>query len=153
MRCWPRSTRSRSASSPSSPPGCTGPSGSPRPASVAASPASATRWRPSASRWWRRDEYSAASSALASRKSNQIWIPSYSRVRGRRQVISVVVSGAAGRMGQAVCEAVDEAEDMELAAGADPALGVELIDVLEGADVIVDFTTPETAPANVRAAL
>jgi 4-hydroxy-tetrahydrodipicolinate reductase len=56
-------------------------------------------------------------------------------------------------MGQAVCEAVDDAEDMELAARADPALGVELIDVLEGADVIVDFSTPETAPANVRAAL
>jgi 4-hydroxy-tetrahydrodipicolinate reductase len=68
-------------------------------------------------------------------------------------VIRVVASGAAGRMGQAVCEAVEGAEDMELVARADPALGVELADVLEGADVVVDFTTPETAVANVSAAL
>jgi 4-hydroxy-tetrahydrodipicolinate reductase len=56
-------------------------------------------------------------------------------------------------MGEAVCEAVEGAEDMELVARADPALGVELADVLDGADVVVDFTTPETAVANVRAAL
>jgi 4-hydroxy-tetrahydrodipicolinate reductase len=68
-------------------------------------------------------------------------------------VIRVVVSGAAGRMGQAVCEAVEAAEGMELAARADPALGVELADALGEADVAVDFTTPDTAPANVRACL
>jgi 4-hydroxy-tetrahydrodipicolinate reductase len=68
-------------------------------------------------------------------------------------VIRVVVSGAAGRMGQAVCEAVEGAEDMELAARADPSLGVELADVLGEADVVVDFTTPDTALANVRACL
>jgi 4-hydroxy-tetrahydrodipicolinate reductase len=56
-------------------------------------------------------------------------------------------------MGQAVCEAVGEADDMELSAKADPALGVELADVLDDADVVVDFTTPETAVANVRACL
>jgi 4-hydroxy-tetrahydrodipicolinate reductase len=67
--------------------------------------------------------------------------------------ISVVVSGAAGRMGQAVCEAVDGAEDMELVAKADPALGVELVGTLGDADVIVDFTTPKTAVGNVTAAL
>jgi 4-hydroxy-tetrahydrodipicolinate reductase len=68
-------------------------------------------------------------------------------------VIRVVASGAAGRMGQAVCEAVEGAGDMELVARVDPALDVELADVLDGADVVVDFTTPETAVANVRAAL
>ena len=68
-------------------------------------------------------------------------------------MIRVVVSGAAGRMGQAVCEAVEGAEDMGLAAKADPSLGIELADVLEDADVVVDFTTPETALANVRACL
>jgi 4-hydroxy-tetrahydrodipicolinate reductase len=68
-------------------------------------------------------------------------------------VIRVVASGAAGRMGQAVCEAVEGAEDMELVGKADPALGVELADTLAGADVVVDFTTPETAVANVRAGL
>ena len=69
------------------------------------------------------------------------------------RMIRVVVSGAAGRMGQAVCEAVEGAEDMELAGKADPALGVELADVLGDADVVVDFTTPDTALDNVRACL
>jgi 4-hydroxy-tetrahydrodipicolinate reductase len=68
-------------------------------------------------------------------------------------VIGVVASGAAGRMGQAVCEAVEGAEDMELVAKADPALGVELAETLDRADVLVDFTTPETAVGNVTTAL
>jgi 4-hydroxy-tetrahydrodipicolinate reductase len=67
--------------------------------------------------------------------------------------IKVVVSGAAGRMGETVCGAVEEAEDMELAGRADPALGTSVNDVLEGADVIVDFTTPDAAPANVLEAI
>jgi 4-hydroxy-tetrahydrodipicolinate reductase len=53
-------------------------------------------------------------------------------------MIRVVVSGAAGRMGQAVCEAVEGAEGMTLAAKADPALGVELAGVLGEADVALD---------------
>jgi 4-hydroxy-tetrahydrodipicolinate reductase len=68
-------------------------------------------------------------------------------------MIRVAVSGAAGRMGQAVVGAVEGAEDMELAGTADPALGTRLDEVLGGADVIVDFTTPDTAPGNARAAL
>jgi 4-hydroxy-tetrahydrodipicolinate reductase len=68
-------------------------------------------------------------------------------------VIRVVASGAAGRMGQAVCEAVDGAEDMELVAKADPSLGVELAGTLGDADVVVDFSTPDTALANVRTCL
>jgi 4-hydroxy-tetrahydrodipicolinate reductase len=68
-------------------------------------------------------------------------------------VIRVVASGAAGRMGQAVCEAVEGAEDMELAGRADPALGAALEDALGEADVVVDFTTPETALGNARACL
>jgi 4-hydroxy-tetrahydrodipicolinate reductase len=67
--------------------------------------------------------------------------------------IRVVVAGAAGRMGQTVCEAVEGAEDLELAGRADPALGVELATALDGANVTVDFTTPEAAPANVRASI
>ena len=65
-------------------------------------------------------------------------------------MIRVVVSGAAGRMGQAVVEAVAGADDMELAGQADPQLGTELAGVLEGADVAVDFSTPDAAPGNVR---
>jgi 4-hydroxy-tetrahydrodipicolinate reductase len=68
-------------------------------------------------------------------------------------VITVVVSGAAGRMGQTVCEAVEGAEDMELTGRADPSLGVELGEALDGADVVVDFSTPDAAPENVRACL
>jgi 4-hydroxy-tetrahydrodipicolinate reductase len=66
-------------------------------------------------------------------------------------VIRVAVAGAAGRMGEAVCEAVRGAEDMELVGRADPALGVELDSVLGDADVVVDFSTPESAAGNVRA--
>ncbi len=68
-------------------------------------------------------------------------------------MVRVVASGAAGRMGAAVCEAVEGADDLELVARADPALGVELPAALDGADVVVDFSTPEAAPGNVRACI
>jgi 4-hydroxy-tetrahydrodipicolinate reductase len=68
-------------------------------------------------------------------------------------VTRVAVAGAAGRMGQAVCDAVEGAEGLTLSGGADPALGVELADLLEKADVVVDFTVPDTALGNVRACL
>jgi 4-hydroxy-tetrahydrodipicolinate reductase len=67
--------------------------------------------------------------------------------------IKVVVSGAAGRMGETVCGAVESAEDMELAGRADPTLQAPLAEGLPGADVMVDFTTPEAAPENVAEAL
>jgi 4-hydroxy-tetrahydrodipicolinate reductase len=63
-------------------------------------------------------------------------------------VIRVAVAGAAGRMGEAVCVAVDGADDMELTGRADPALGVSLGEVLAAADVVVDFTRPDTALGN-----
>jgi 4-hydroxy-tetrahydrodipicolinate reductase len=66
-------------------------------------------------------------------------------------VIRVAVSGAAGRMGQTTCDAVEGAQDLELTGRADPALGVELAEVLENADVVVDFSTPAAAPDNARA--
>jgi 4-hydroxy-tetrahydrodipicolinate reductase len=65
-------------------------------------------------------------------------------------VIRVVVSGAAGRMGATVCQAVEAADDMELAGRADPSLELALEEVLGAADVMVDFSTPDTAPGNVR---
>jgi 4-hydroxy-tetrahydrodipicolinate reductase len=68
-------------------------------------------------------------------------------------MIRVGVSGAAGRMGQAVCEAVEGAEDTELTGRADPALGVELDEILADADVLVDFTTPDTALTNATTCL
>jgi 4-hydroxy-tetrahydrodipicolinate reductase len=68
-------------------------------------------------------------------------------------VINVAVSGAAGRMGQAVCAAVEGAGDMALVGRADPKLGVALEDVLGDADVVVDFTEPDTALHNARLCL
>ena len=64
--------------------------------------------------------------------------------------INVAVSGAAGRMGQSVCQAVEAAEDMALVGRADPMLDVALQDVIGDADVVVDFTTPDSALANAR---
>ena len=68
-------------------------------------------------------------------------------------MIRVAVSGAAGRMGETVCAAVEGADDMQLAGRADPQLGTALSDVLEGADVVVDFSRPETAVDNARQCL
>jgi 4-hydroxy-tetrahydrodipicolinate reductase len=69
------------------------------------------------------------------------------------QPIRVAVSGAAGRMGQAVCAAVGSAEDMELTGRADPALSTPLADVLPGAEVVVDFSRPDTALDNALACI
>jgi 4-hydroxy-tetrahydrodipicolinate reductase len=68
-------------------------------------------------------------------------------------MIRVAVAGAAGRMGEATCAAVGGAEDLELTGRADPALGVELAAVLDGCDVVVDFTRPDTALDNARTVL
>jgi 4-hydroxy-tetrahydrodipicolinate reductase len=68
-------------------------------------------------------------------------------------VIRVAVAGAAGRMGQTVCAAVEGADDMELTGRADPALGTSVADVLGEADVLVDFTQPDQALGNAREAL
>lgn len=65
-------------------------------------------------------------------------------------MIRVGVAGAAGRMGQTVCTAVEGAQDMELVGRADPLLGVSVADMLAdtGPEVVVDFTQPDTALEN-----
>ena len=67
--------------------------------------------------------------------------------------IRVAVAGAAGRMGQTVCAAVEGADDMQLTGRADPALQTSVADVVGDADVLVDFTQPDQAAANAVAAL
>jgi 4-hydroxy-tetrahydrodipicolinate reductase len=67
--------------------------------------------------------------------------------------IRVAVAGAAGRMGQTVCRAVEGAKDLQLTGRADPALNTPLADVLHDADVLVDFTVPLSAVANAREAV
>jgi 4-hydroxy-tetrahydrodipicolinate reductase len=70
-------------------------------------------------------------------------------------LIRVAVSGAGGRMGRTVCEAVEGAEDMELAGRADPALGTSLPDLIaeSSPDVVVDFSIPDTVFDNVMLCL
>jgi 4-hydroxy-tetrahydrodipicolinate reductase len=68
-------------------------------------------------------------------------------------MIRVAVAGAAGRMGETVCRAVEGAPDMTLTGRADPALGVSVAEVLDQAEVLVDFSTPTTVVENGRAAI
>src|SRR5689334_19468591 len=57
-------------------------------------------------------------------------------------------------MGMTVCQAVQGAEDMELVARADPALGTTLVEALtERPAVLVDFTVPDTVMDNARQAV
>jgi 4-hydroxy-tetrahydrodipicolinate reductase len=69
--------------------------------------------------------------------------------------IRVAVSGAAGRMGATVCEAVEGAPDLELVARADPALNLSLAQAIQAyhPDVVVDFTVPSTAVENIITAV
>lgn len=70
-------------------------------------------------------------------------------------MISVGVAGAAGRMGLAVCEAVTDADDLELVGRADPSLERTVQELLEQdrPQVLVDFTTPSSALGNATASL
>jgi 4-hydroxy-tetrahydrodipicolinate reductase len=56
-------------------------------------------------------------------------------------------------MGQEACSAIAGAADMELVGRADPVLGSTLEEILPGADVVVDFTQPDTALQNALACL
>jgi 4-hydroxy-tetrahydrodipicolinate reductase len=56
-------------------------------------------------------------------------------------------------MGQEACSAVAGAADMELVGKADPVLDTTLEQILPNADVVVDFTRPDTALQNALACL
>ena len=64
--------------------------------------------------------------------------------------IRVAVTGAAGRMGSTVCQAVEQAEGLELVARLDVGDAISA-ETLCGADVAVDFTVPSVTEANVHA--
>jgi 4-hydroxy-tetrahydrodipicolinate reductase len=66
-------------------------------------------------------------------------------------MLRVGVAGAAGRVGRAICEGVEAADDLVLAGRADPALGTTLAEILGDCDVVVDFTRPDTALDNALA--
>jgi 4-hydroxy-tetrahydrodipicolinate reductase len=71
--------------------------------------------------------------------------PSETRIR-------VGVLGARGRMGTEVCRAVDAAPDLDLVATVDQGDGLSII-ADAGAEVVVDFTTPEVVMDHVRWAI
>ncbi len=56
-------------------------------------------------------------------------------------------------MGATVCDAIEAADGLELSGRADPTLGTELGDVLDAADVVVDFTVPDQALPNAHKCL
>jgi 4-hydroxy-tetrahydrodipicolinate reductase len=62
-------------------------------------------------------------------------------------MIKVGVLGAKGRMGSEVCRTVEDADDLELAAGVDVGDGR---DPLADCDVVVDFTHPGAVLDNLR---
>lgn len=62
-------------------------------------------------------------------------------------MIKVAVFGAKGRMGQRICQAVEQADDMELVAQID--MG-DARDAAKGADVAIDFTVPDSVLANIE---
>lgn len=75
-------------------------------------------------------------------------------------MIRVGVVGAAGRMGREVCRAVVADADLELVAAVDPSHEGQVVegssvagslDALTeaGSEVVVEFTSPEAAPANI----
>ena len=77
-------------------------------------------------------------------------------------MIKVAVAGCGGRMGSAVVDAVEAAEDMELICGIDPSNPVKEFPVYpsldealshESFEVLVDFTQPDVVAQTLSVAL
>ncbi|MFI9643021.1 4-hydroxy-tetrahydrodipicolinate reductase [Micromonospora sp. NPDC051925] len=67
--------------------------------------------------------------------------------KGRDGAIRVGVLGARGRMGVEVCRAVDAAGDLDLVTAVDQG---DDLSAAAGAEVVVDFTTPDVVMDNLR---
>jgi 4-hydroxy-tetrahydrodipicolinate reductase len=67
------------------------------------------------------------------------------------ELLRVGVAGAAGKVGRAICDGVEAADDLVLGGRADPALDTPLAAILGDCDVVVDFTRPDTALENAIA--
>jgi 4-hydroxy-tetrahydrodipicolinate reductase len=63
--------------------------------------------------------------------------------------LKVGVLGARGKVGQVVCEAVDQADDMELVAAIDVDDELDAL-VTNGAEAVVDFTHPDAVMDNLE---
>ena len=66
--------------------------------------------------------------------------------------IKVAVLGAKGRMGQTTVEAINSAADLDLVAAMDLGDSIDLL-VSSGAQVVVDFTHPDSVMPNVEFAI
>ena len=66
-----------------------------------------------------------------------------------RNQAKVGVLGSLGKVGEQVCRAVDEAEDMELVAAIDADDSIDQV-VTAGAQVVVDFTHPDVVMDNLE---
>src|SRR4051795_7960374 len=64
-------------------------------------------------------------------------------------VLKVGVLGARGRVGEVVCKAVDDADDMELVAQVDVDDEIDAV-VTSGAEAVVDFTRPDVVMDNLE---
>lgn len=67
-------------------------------------------------------------------------------------MIRVAVLGAHGRMGATVCRAVEDASDLEVVAALDAGFDYGALASC-GADVAVDFTTPDVVMGNIEACI
>ena len=66
-------------------------------------------------------------------------------------MIRVILSGATGKVGVALAEAIEADPELTVHAAAAPSLGIGLAEALEqGADVVVDFTEPGFAAEACR---
>ena len=65
-------------------------------------------------------------------------------------MINIVIAGAKGRMGGLIAKLVEESSNLNLAGGAD--IDVPLADVIDKANVIIDFTQATAAAANAELA-
>ncbi|MEU5914395.1 4-hydroxy-tetrahydrodipicolinate reductase [Micromonospora sp. NPDC047527] len=69
--------------------------------------------------------------------------------RNPNEPLRVGVLGARGRMGIEVCKAVDTADDLDLVAAVDQGDDLSAVSAA-GAEVVVDFTTPDVVMDNLR---
>lgn len=63
--------------------------------------------------------------------------------------VKVGVLGAKGKVGQTICDAVIHADDLDLVAAVDRDESLQLL-VDNGAEVVVDFTTPAVVMDNLQ---
>ena len=65
------------------------------------------------------------------------------------QAVKVAVLGSRGKVGRVICDAIEDADDLELVAEVDAGDDIEAL-VTAGAQVVVDFTHPDVVMDNLE---